>query len=106
MRYRGAEFTDRGTIRHLPHCCLIGSAPGNACESGLNARGQGKSVRALTGKPGVPSSGLLREVPALQATGDAVVVRTLAVGICGTDREILHGQYGAPVPGHEHLILG
>lgn len=63
-------------------------------------------MRALTVTPGVPNSGLLREVPELQATGDAVVVRTLAVGICGTDREILHGQYGAPVPGHEHLILG
>jgi threonine dehydrogenase-like Zn-dependent dehydrogenase len=42
----------------------------------------------------------------LQTTDDAVVVSTLAVGICGTDREILQGQYGVPVPGRQHLILG
>jgi len=35
-----------------------------------------------------------------------VLVRTLAVGVCGTDREILGGGYGWPVPGRERLILG
>lgn len=63
-------------------------------------------MRALTVRPGVADSGSLRDVPEIQTTGDTVVVRTLAVGICGTDREILHGQYGTAVAGHEHLILG
>lgn len=33
-------------------------------------------------------------------------MRTLAVGICGTDTEILNGEYGAAPPGRAHLILG
>lgn len=64
------------------------------------------SMRALTVTPGIAGSGLLREVPrAAPAKGD-VLVRTLAVGICGTDREILDGHYGTAAAGREHLILG
>ncbi len=40
-------------------------------------------------------------------TGDRdVMVRIREVGICGTDREILELQHGAPPPGSDRLILG
>lgn len=35
-----------------------------------------------------------------------VLVETLAVGVCGTDGEILDGLHGLPPPGRERLILG
>lgn len=63
-------------------------------------------MRALTVRPGVPDSGSLRDVPDVHATQGAVLVRTLAVGVCGTDREIVAGHYGTAVAGREHLILG
>ncbi|MBJ6760729.1 glucose 1-dehydrogenase [Myxococcaceae bacterium JPH2] len=35
-----------------------------------------------------------------------VRVRTLEVGVCGTDKDILQGLHGAPPPGESHLVLG
>jgi len=35
-----------------------------------------------------------------------VVVHTLAIGICGTDLEIINGDYGWAPPGEERLIIG
>jgi threonine dehydrogenase-like Zn-dependent dehydrogenase len=35
-----------------------------------------------------------------------VLLRVLEVGICGTDKEIAHFEYGTPPPGSDHLILG
>src|SRR5262249_31475131 len=35
-----------------------------------------------------------------------VLVRTLALGVCGTDREILDGRYGSAPPGQQRLVLG
>ncbi|HEU5208822.1 MAG TPA: glucose 1-dehydrogenase [Longimicrobiales bacterium] len=35
-----------------------------------------------------------------------VLVRGVALGICGTDREIAAGQYGAAPPGQQRMILG
>lgn len=63
-------------------------------------------VRALTVTPGIANSGTLRDMPSAASPSGSVQVRTLAVGICGTDREILDGHYGAAAPGHETLILG
>ncbi len=40
-----------------------------------------------------------------EADGD-VLVETLGVGVCGTDIEILSGQYGWAPPGEERLVLG
>lgn len=34
------------------------------------------------------------------------MVRTEAIGVCGTDREILDGHYGSAPPGRECLIIG
>jgi threonine dehydrogenase-like Zn-dependent dehydrogenase len=35
-----------------------------------------------------------------------LLVDGLAVGVCGTDREIIAGDYGTPPPGQDHLVLG
>jgi threonine dehydrogenase-like Zn-dependent dehydrogenase len=43
--------------------------------------------------------------PAILAPGD-VVVRTLEVGFCGTDREIANFRHGAPPPDSPYLVLG
>jgi glucose 1-dehydrogenase len=61
-------------------------------------------MRALALTPMQSGSAKLLEVPDLPRHG--TLVRTLAVGICGTDREILAGEYGWAVPGQEHLVLG
>jgi threonine dehydrogenase-like Zn-dependent dehydrogenase len=39
-------------------------------------------------------------------SGAGVLLRTLEVGVCGTDREICAFEYGTPPPGSPHLILG
>ncbi len=63
-------------------------------------------MRALTVQPGKPNSIRLEEVPAPPQSDGAVLVRALALGICGTDREIIAGQYGWAPPGQERLVIG
>lgn len=62
-------------------------------------------MRALTVTPRRPHSAVLasRDVP--DAAGK-VLVAIHAVGICGTDREILAGEYGEAPPGRTDLVLG
>jgi glucose 1-dehydrogenase len=51
-------------------------------------------------------SARLEEVPD-PARGEAdVLVQTLSVGVCGTDLEIVSGDYGWAPPGEDRLILG
>jgi threonine dehydrogenase-like Zn-dependent dehydrogenase len=45
------------------------------------------------------------EEPKISAP-DEVKLRMLAVGVCGTDREICAFEYGTPPPGSDHFILG
>lgn len=63
-------------------------------------------MRALTVVPGTPDSAALTDVPEPPAADGPVLVQTLAVGVCGTDLEIVSGQYGQAPPGRERLILG
>ncbi len=63
-------------------------------------------MRALTVTPGTAGSARLDEVDEPPATDGPVLVETVAVGICGTDAEILSGAYGWAPPGHERLVLG
>lgn len=46
-----------------------------------------------------------RPEPGSPAPGE-VLLRTLDVGVCGTDREIADFEYGTPPPGDEQLIIG
>lgn len=63
-------------------------------------------MRAITIVPGVTHSAQLSDVPEPPEGDGAMLVRALALGVCGTDREIVAGKHGAAVPGRERLILG
>jgi threonine dehydrogenase-like Zn-dependent dehydrogenase len=63
-------------------------------------------LRAITVLPGVPNSAQLDEVPEPAPAEGSILVRTLALGVCGTDREIISGAYGEAPPGSERLVLG
>lgn len=67
-------------------------------------------MRAITLVPGKPQTLTLADVPEPQPGPDQAVLETIAVGICGTDRELLLGEHGAApkgdavlIPGHECL---
>lgn len=63
-------------------------------------------MRALTVMPGRAGSARLDETPDPAPDEGSVLVRTLAVGICGTDLEIVGGRYGWAPPGQDRLIIG
>ena len=63
-------------------------------------------MRALTVIPGHEGSARLTEVPEPPADDGPVLVDTLAIGICGTDAEIVSGAYGWAPDGQERLVLG
>ena len=63
-------------------------------------------MRALTVRPGVPGSGALTDLPEPAPEEGQVLVATRAVGICGTDAEVLGGEHGAAPDGEELLVLG
>ncbi len=63
-------------------------------------------MRALTVAPGTPNSAQLDNVPEPPVSDGAVLVRTLALGVCGTDREIVSGDYGWAPPGQTRLVIG
>ena len=63
-------------------------------------------MRAITVSPGVVDSARLDEIPDPPPSDGSVVVRSLALGVCGTDREILSGVYGFAPPGQQRLVLG
>ena len=63
-------------------------------------------MKALTVVPLKADSAELSEMPEPPAADGPVLVETLAIGICGTDIEIISGQYGWPPPGEERLVLG
>jgi threonine dehydrogenase-like Zn-dependent dehydrogenase len=63
-------------------------------------------VRAITVLPGIPNSARLDDIAEPPPSDGAILVRTLALGVCGTDREIVAGDYGEAPPASERLVLG
>ena len=63
-------------------------------------------MRAITFAPGKAHSAELQDVPEPAAADGALLVEALALGICGTDREILAGSYGWAPEGRDRLVLG
>jgi glucose 1-dehydrogenase len=63
-------------------------------------------MKALTVIPLHAGSAELSDVDEPPDTDGEVLVQTIAVGICGTDAEILSGSYGWAPPGKERLVLG
>src|SRR6476469_8854290 len=57
------------------------------------------TMRALTVRPGKPGSVQLEELPDPVPGNDELLVHGIAVGVCGTDKEIVRGDYGCAPPG-------
>src|SRR5687767_2985799 len=63
-------------------------------------------MRALTTLPMTASTLEVTEMPDPQPAAGDLLVDGLAVGVCGTDKEIANGEYGWAPPGEERLVLG
>jgi len=63
-------------------------------------------MKAVTVEPKKPGSARFEEVPEPNVRDGSVVVEAVAVGVCGTDVEIVEGKYGWAPPGSPRLVLG
>jgi len=63
-------------------------------------------MRALTVRPGVKDSLTLTDLPEPPESDGPILVETIAVGLCGTDVEIVNAEYGEAPPGSDVLALG
>ena len=63
-------------------------------------------MRAVTVEPGKAGSAKLQEIPDPKRPQGHLLVRSLAVGVCGTDLEILNGSLGKPPPDRSWMVLG
>ncbi|TYC06968.1 alcohol dehydrogenase catalytic domain-containing protein [Micromonospora sp. WP24] len=64
-------------------------------------------VRAVTVTPGTADSlELVEDYPEPATEEGPILVESLAIGVCGTDHEIVAGEYGEAPPGERHLVLG
>jgi glucose 1-dehydrogenase len=63
-------------------------------------------MKAITVEPRKPGSARLEDIPEPDVSDGSVVVECIAVGVCGTDAEIVDGQYGWAPPGKTRLVLG
>jgi threonine dehydrogenase-like Zn-dependent dehydrogenase len=63
-------------------------------------------VLALVTQPGHTHTTRIEDVPAVEAREGEVPVRTLEVGVCGTDREISEGLFGIAPQDEPLLVLG
>ena len=63
-------------------------------------------MRALTVEPQQAGSIRVEEVAEPQPSDDELLVHGIAVGVCGTDKEIVRGSYGWPPPDRDRLVIG
>jgi len=63
-------------------------------------------MRAIAVTPGHPDTAGLIDIPEPPESDGSILVRTLLIGVCGTDLEIAIDGYGTPRPGEEHVVLG
>lgn len=63
-------------------------------------------MRALTTIPLTANSLDVQDMPDPGASDDHLLVDGIAIGVCGTDKEIAAGDYGWAPPGEERLVLG
>ena len=63
-------------------------------------------MRALTTIPLTADSLAVTDVPDPTPHDGDLLVDAIAVGVCGTDKEIARGDYGWAPPGRERLVLG
>ena len=63
-------------------------------------------MKAITVEPLKPGTARLEDVPDPDVRDGAVLVEAIAVGVCGTDVEIVEGKYGWAPRGKTRLVLG
>ena len=63
-------------------------------------------MKAITVEPHKPQTAHLEDIPEPDARGGSVLVEAIAVGVCGTDVEIVEGKYGWAPRGKTRLVLG
>src|SRR3954454_20726864 len=63
-------------------------------------------MRALTVIPLKSGSAEVVDMPDPEPGPGDLVVEGIALGVCGTDREIIAGEYGWAPPGRDRLVLG
>jgi glucose 1-dehydrogenase len=63
-------------------------------------------MQALLVTPGEAGSARIGGVPEARPGEGEVLLRTLEIGVCGTDREIAEALFGEAPEGEEHLVLG
>src|SRR3954470_8781245 len=63
-------------------------------------------MKAITVEPKKPGTARLEDVAEPDVREGSVLVETIAVGVCGTDIEIVEGAYGWAPQGKTRLVLG
>ena len=63
-------------------------------------------MKAISVEPRKPGSARYEEFPEPDVSEGSVLVEAVAVGVCGTDVEIVEGKYGWAPPGKTRLVLG
>ncbi|MCC7266975.1 MAG: glucose 1-dehydrogenase [Caulobacteraceae bacterium] len=63
-------------------------------------------MQAIAVRPGASQSAQLVEVSEPPGAEGGLLAAAVALGICGTDREIVAGAYGQAPPGRGRLVLG
>ena len=63
-------------------------------------------MKAITVEPKKPGSARYEDFPEPEEHEGSILVEAVAVGVCGTDVEIVEGKYGWAPPGKSRLVLG
>ena len=63
-------------------------------------------MKAITVEPKKPGSARLEDIPQPDERDGSVLAEAVAVGVCGTDVEIVEGKYGWAPPGKTRFVLG
>ena len=104
----GGDRRRRGRrLRLLSHgLSTVGQPASSTLEVGPPRAIIERLVKAITVVPHQPESARLEDVPEPDAREGSVLVEAIAVGVCGTDVEIVEGKYGWAPPGQTRLVLG
>jgi glucose 1-dehydrogenase len=63
-------------------------------------------MRAVTLEPRKAHTLALADVAEPPASDGPILVQSVALGVCGTDRELIEGHYGDAPPGRARLVIG
>ena len=63
-------------------------------------------MKAITVEPKKTGTARYDDFPEPEEHEGSILVEAVAVGVCGTDVEIVEGKYGWAPPGKTRLILG